>query len=155
MQKMKLKVIAFLWLIWTIDAAYLTNEAYKLKEKTQAFWNFWSEQMWMICDVSSTFSCSSVFKEDFAWIFWVPFSGIALVVYPIILLIALLWLKWKIKNPFKILLAMWIWGLAFNGYIIYHEYLVSTYCLLCLLCTLIISTILWISIAWLKNKNEK
>jgi uncharacterized membrane protein len=44
----------------------------------------------MACDLNSTFSCSSVFKEDFAWIFGLPFSGIALAVYPIIAIIAIL-----------------------------------------------------------------
>jgi len=153
MHKIKLKIITLLWLAGTIDAAYLTNEAYKIKDKLQTFWNFWWEQIWMACDVNSTFSCSTVFKEDFAWIFGLPFSGIALAVYPIIAIIAILWLKWKIKNHFKILLIMAIWGLLFNSYVIYNEYLIWAYCLLCIICTAIIITVWSLSIAWLKNKK--
>jgi len=153
MHKTKLIIISLLWLAGTIDAAYLTNEAYKIKDSLKTFWWFWQEKIWMACDVNSTFSCSSVFKEDFAWIFWLPFSAIALAVYPIIGLIAFVGLKWKIKNHFKILLIMAIWGLIFNSYVIYNEYLIWAYCLLCLICTVIIITVLGISIAWLKGKK--
>ena len=155
MWKIKLRIMALLWLAWTLDAAYLTNEAYKIGDKLQTFWNFWWETIWMACDVNSTFSCSSVFKEDFAWIFGIPFSWIALAVYPIIMIIAFLWLKWKIKNSFKILLAMSIWWLLFNWYVIYNEYTIWAYCLLCLICTAIIITVWGLSIAWLKNNNKK
>ena len=153
MNKIKLKIITFLGIIGTIDAAYLTNEAYKIKDKVQTFWNFWWEEIWMACDVNSTFSCSSVFNESFAWILWIPFSWIALIVYPILALIAILWLKWTIKNPLKILFILSILWLLFNWYIIYNEYLVWAYCLLCLLCTAIIITVWSLSIAWLKNEK--
>ena len=155
MWKIKLRIIALLWLAWTLDAAYLTNEAYKIGNKLETFWNFWWKTIWMACDVNATFSCTSVFKEDFAWIFGIPFSWIALAVYPIIMLIAFLWLKWKIKTPFKILLAMSIWGLVFNWYVIYNEYFIWAYCLLCLICTAIIITVWALSIAWLKNNIKK
>lgn len=153
MNKIKLKIITFLGIIGTIDAAYLTNEAYKIKDKVQTFWNFWWEEIWMACDVNSTFSCSSVFNENFAWILWIPFSWIALIVYPILALIAILWLKWKIKNHFKFLLIMAIWGLLFNSYVIYNEFLIWAYCLLCIICTAIIITVWSLSIAWLKNEK--
>jgi uncharacterized membrane protein len=65
-----------------------------------------------------------------------------------------LWLKWKITNPFKILLIMAIWWLIFNWYVIYNESQIWAYCLLCLICTAIIITIWWLSIAWLKNKKN-
>jgi uncharacterized membrane protein len=153
MHKIKLLVIGLLWIIWTIDAAYLTNEAYKIKDSLKSFWWFWEEQIWMACDINSIFSCSSVFKDDFAWILWLPFSAIALTVYPIIAIVAFLWLKWKIKNHFKILLIMSLWGLLFNSYIIYNEYLIWAYCLLCIICTVIIVTILGLSTLWLKNQK--
>ena len=94
MNKIKLRLIALLWLAGTLDAAYLTNKAYKIKDSLKTFWWFWWEKIWMACDVNSTFSCSSVFKEDFAWIFGLPFSEIALAVYPVILIIAILALLW-------------------------------------------------------------
>lgn len=155
MWKIKLIIVALLWLAWTIDATYLTNEAYKIKDKLQTFGWFGWEKIWMACDVNSTFSCSSVFKESFAWILWLPFSEIALLVYPIFILIAILWLKWKIKNPFKILLIIAILWIIFNWYIIINEYLIWSYCLLCLICTTIIMIIWFLSILWLKNKNGK
>ncbi len=154
MWKIKLKIIALLWLVWTINAAYLTNEAYKIKETIT---NFWGEPIWMVCDLNHTFSCSSVFMKDFAWILGFPFPAIALIVYPVIAIIAFLWLKWKINNPFKILLVIAIWGLLFNSYIIYNEYLVWVYCLLCIICAWIIITVWGLSIFWLKDKiiNKK
>jgi uncharacterized membrane protein len=155
MHRIKLIIISLLWLAWSIDAWYLTNEAYKIKEKFHTFWNFWWKEIWMACDVNSTFSCSSVFKEDFAWIFWLPFSGIALTVYPIIAIIAVLGFLWIIKKPFFILLIIAILWLIFNLYVILNEYFIWSYCLLCLICTMIIIIILWLSFIWIKSKNDK
>jgi uncharacterized membrane protein len=101
-----------------------------------------------VCDINNTFSCSSVFSNNFSWIFWVPFSMIAMFVYPLIAIIALLWIFWKINNPFKILFIIWIWWLIFNGYVVYNEYMIWAYCLLCLICTAIIILILILSKIW-------
>jgi hypothetical protein len=60
----------------------------------------------------------------------------------------------KIKSHYKIILGMAIWGIFFNGYIIYNEYLISTYCLLCLLCTLIIIINGGLSLKWIQEKNK-
>ena len=136
----KLKLIIILALISTFNAAYLTYEAYLLKFS-------WGTNSF-ICDVNATFSCSSVFKEDFSWIFGIPFSLIALIVYPIIILIAYLWLKWKCKKPFDILILLSIWWILFNSYIIYNEYILWAFCLLCLMCTAVIISLLWISLLW-------
>jgi len=149
--KKKLISIIILAIAWVIDAAYLTYYAYIAKAQTKVFG--WGGDLWFACDVNSTFSCSSVFNEDFAWILGLPFSGIALAVYPILAIIAILGLTQKIKNHFQILLTMAIWGLIFNLYVIMNEYLVWAYCLLCLMCTAIIITIWGLSIAWLRNKK--
>lgn len=148
----KLISIIVLSSIATFNAVYLTIQAYAIK------WQALNEITPLPCDINSTFSCSSVFTHDFSWIFWIPFPVIAMFVYPIIIAVALLGLLWKIKSHFKILFFMWIWGLLFNSYFIYHEILVSTYCLLCLACTLIIISIavMWkIGMCEEKKKKEK
>ena len=151
MHKNKFISIIVLSMIWTIDAAYLTYSAFLSKTQTKVFG--WGWDLWFACDVNSTFSCSSVFNENFAWIMWIPFSGIALAIYPILAVIAFLWLKSKLKNSLKTLLIMAILGLIFNLYIIANEYIIWVYCLLCLLCTAIIISIWTISIIWLKNEK--
>jgi len=148
-QKIKLAIISLLWLAGSLDAAYLTNEAYKIATKTPIFGQ--SEKIGFVCDINSTFSCSSVFNEKFAWIFGLPFSWIALAVYPLIFLIWILAFFWKIKNPFKYLLIIGIWGILFNSYVIINEYLIWAYCLLCLGCTAIISMVFILSLFWLKK----
>ncbi len=154
----KLITIIILSFIASINAAYLTYNAYLLKASQNVF-NLWNintntDVIWFACDINSTFSCSSVFTNDFAWMFWVPFSLIALIVYPIILLVALLWIKNKIKNVYKILLAIVAGWIIFNWYVIVNEYFVWVYCFLCLICTAIIIAIWGLSIAWLKEKTE-
>lgn len=145
----KLKAIIVLALISTFNAAYLTYEAYLLK--------LWKSTNEFICDINSTFSCSSVFKEDFSWMFGVPFSLIALIVYPIIMLVAYLWITWKISKlkTFNILALLSMWWILFNSYIIFNEFFLKTYCLLCLMCTVIIVSILLISLFWKKEISEK
>ena len=145
MHKKKLISIIVLALVGTFNAAYLTYYAFVAQAaKTQVFG--WKAELGFACDFNSTFSCSSVFNESFAWILWVPFSAIALVIYPVLAIVALLGLLGKMKKHFSILLAMAIWGLMFNGYVIYNEYVVWVYCALCLACT-------WIIIAiWVMSK---
>jgi uncharacterized membrane protein len=104
----KLITIIMLSFIASLNAAYLTYNAYLLKASENTF-NIELGDNSVIefaCDFNSTFSCSSVFSHDFAWVFGVPFSLIALIVYPIIMLIAYLGIKEKIKNVYKIILAM-------------------------------------------------
>ncbi len=141
----KLLFIVIISIIATFNAGYLTYMAYT---------TVWVENAIYACDVNEIFSCSSVFNEKFAWIFGVPFSLIALFVYPIIVLVALLWLFKKIKSHYKIILLMSIWWVLFNSYIIYNEVLVATYCLLCLMCTVIIVINWSLSIKWLREKNN-
>ncbi len=154
----KLTAIIVLSFIASINALYLTYNAYILKWAQNQFnienINWVNPSLWFACDFNSTFSCSSVFSHDFAWIFGIPFSMLALIVYPTILILAFLAIKWKIRNIYKILLtitAMWI---LFNWYVIINEYIVWVYCLLCIICTAIIISIGWISIAWLKQQSK-
>jgi len=145
MKNIKLIVIAILSFIASINAGYLTYSAYQVKAKIV------SESF---CDINSTFSCTSVFNNDFAWFWGIPFSEIALVVYPILVWLAIWGLKWNTKKAYLSILVLSVWWLAFNSWIIFNEYAIWTYCILCLICTLII-TINWIlSVIWLKNFNS-
>ena len=144
MKDKKLTIIAIISFLASINAAYLTYSAYQLKAKLAS---------WSFCDISKTFSCSSVFNYDFAWFGQIPFPAIALLVYPILVWLAIWWLKWNTKKAYLSILILSIWWLAFNSYIIFNEYQIWSYCLLCLLCTLII-TINWI-LAFIGIKNTK
>lgn len=138
-----LYAILVLALISLWNAVYLTISAFDYKD-----WNTSK----LFCDVNDTLSCSSLFSFDFAWICGIPFPAIAMVVYPIIALIALLGIFWKCKKAFHIMLWLWIWWMMFNLYIIYNEYVVWIYCLACLACTLAITTITILSAIWIKYK---
>lgn len=141
----KLYAIIILSFFSILNAIYLTIWAFNYKA--------WDTSE-LFCDVSSTFSCSSLFSFDFAWIFWIiPFPLLAMIVYPIIAIIAFMWVKKVIKNPFLPILILWIWWMLFNSYIIYNEYLVWIYCLACLACSFAITTIAIISSFGLRNKK--
>lgn len=142
MKEKKLIIIAILSFLASINAWYLTYSAYQLKAKLAS---------WSFCDISKTFSCSSIFNYDFARFWQIPFPSIALIVYPILFGLAIWWLKWNMKKAYLSILVLAIWWLSFNSWIIYNEYSVWTYCILCLICTVII-TINWIlSAIWLKK----
>jgi len=141
---MKNYLIIFLSLIAEFNAIYLTQSAYNLK---------WQQETsnWF-CDINETLSCSSVFNFDFAWFFWLPFSALAIWVYWLVILITVLWMKWKIRNHFRYLFWIWIAWLWFNWYIIFNEYFVNTYCLLCAMCTVIMAFITYTAF---KNMRAK
>lgn len=148
--KTKLIIIIILSLIAIFNASYLTIGAYDLLEAK----NNSTGIVPFVCDINSTFSCSSLFNYSFTRIFWVPFPMIALFVYPLIVLIAVLWLIGVIKNHFSILFYLWIGWFLFNSYFIVNEIMVNTYCLLCLMCTFIIITIAVLSKYWeMQNKQ--
>lgn len=151
----KLIIIIVISTIAIINAVYLTNEAFNLQNYINNSWSlFWAKNnVWFLCDLNETFSCSSVFKNDFAWILGIPFSLIALFVYPIIVILAILGLIKKINIHYKIILTLAILWILFNWYIIINEYLIWAYCILCLICTLII-IINWIlSCVWIRKNS--
>ncbi len=144
MKDKKLITIAIISSLASMNALYLTYSAYELKANLSS---------WSFCDISNTFSCTSVFNNDFAWFWGIPFSEIALVVYPILVGLAIWWLMWNSKKAYLSILILSIWWLLFNSYIIFNEYGIWTYCILCLICTLII-TINWIlAFIWLKKSK--
>lgn len=125
--KKKLSIVMAFCVIAIVNAWYLTKMAY-------------SELSWpSFCDISDTISCSSVFNHTASQIFGVPFPVIALVVYPVLLLVAFLWYKHKISSHRTWLCWLSLGWMLFNAYIIYQEaFVIKAFCPLCLLCTAII-----------------
>lgn len=142
----KLYTILGLALFWLANAVYLTISAFNYQA--------WDTSK-LFCDLSSTFSCSSLFAFDFAWIAWFPFPSIAMVVYPVLIWIALLGIFGKINKHFHILGTLAILGMMFNAYIIYHEFQVGIFCPACLACTLAITLIALLSMIWIYQSPKK
>lgn len=126
----KLLIVMVLCVIAIFNAAYLTHMAYSQLSGPS------------FCDISNTLSCTSVFNHTASQIFGIPFPVIALVVYPILLLIAFLWYRNIISHHRTWLRWFSFWWMLFNWYIIYQEaFVIKAFCPLCLLCTAIIITI--------------
>ena len=145
MKNKKLLIIAILSTIAILNAWYLTYQAYQLIS--------WVTTSWF-CDLNNFASCTNVLASPYSRIFGIPIPAIALVVYPLILLISLLWYYWKIRKPFHILLGMSIWWIIMSAYFIYQEvFNIWALCLLCLMCSVIICSIFIISIMWIYEKK--
>lgn len=130
MNKRKLLSVIILTIIATLNAAYLTHMAYGQLNGPS------------FCDISATMSCTSVFNNTASQIFGIPFPAIALVVYPVLFLIALWWYLNKISRSQQALRRLSLGGFLFNSYFIYQEaFVIKAFCPLCLLCTGIIITI--------------
>lgn len=135
--------ILILSFLATLNAWYSTHYALTLNKASN-----WSNA----CNIANMFSCSSVFQQDFAWFFWLPFTVIALVVYPIILILAIAWIKWYKKSSL-IISILTFWWLIFNFWILYSKFSAWVYCALCLACSVIIVSILTISLIDIKKSN--
>lgn len=131
------------------NAVYLTNQAYTLKTKLAESAGTYSS----FCDINSTFSCSNVLISPRAQFFGFPFPALAMLVYPVIFLIALLGYLGICRKAFPILAGMAIGGMCFNGYYIYQEaFYIGSFCPLCLACSAIIVTILGLALWGMKQK---
>lgn len=129
-------IILLLCIIAIGNASYLSYHAYAFwfAENADALRN-------LPCDISSMFSCSDILKNSRALIFGIPFPMIALMVYPILAILAIIGYVKKSLTPMKIITVMALMGMCFNGYVIYQEIIVMIFCPLCAMCTLIIITI--------------
>ena len=140
-------IILILALIGVANAAYLSIPAYE-------YW-FWADKLalqMMPCDLSDTLSCSGILQNPRSLIFGIPFPMIALVVYPILSVIALMgWLRRRTLEA-KILTGLSAGGICFNSYVIYQESIVGVFCPLCAMCSVIIVTIFVLSIMIWKQK---
>jgi uncharacterized membrane protein len=131
--------IIVLSLVAIVDAAYLSYQAYIIRfvENGNAS---------SFCDLTQSVSCTNVLQSPYSQIFGVSFPWVALVVYPVIL--ALAYFGYKNKNIFqaKVIQVLSFCGMFFNFYIIYLEtFYIFSFCILCLLCTAIITTIFILS----------
>lgn len=143
--KNKYILILALALIALGNAAYLSYTAYQLLHPVAGV------TVTSACDISKTLSCSNVIVHPDTMIAGIPFPYLALVVYPIITLLAIWGLVSMTNKPAKIINWIALGGICFNGYIISQEVLyVHAYCLLCLICAAIIVTIFGVS--WTMRK---
>jgi uncharacterized membrane protein len=101
-----------------------------------------------MCDVNSTFSCSSVISSPYAQFLGVPVCSIALLVYPVLMILAWLALhKPHTRNLFYTISIIAAMGLMLNLVYVYNEVVyIQKLCPLCLFCTLLILTDLLMSI---------
>lgn len=130
----RLIAIVILSIIAIINAWYLTYKAYciSIDPATQRG----------VCDINAQWSCSDVLAHPAAYIAGIPFPAIALVVYPILLLIAVLGYHRRITRHRDALRYLSVGWILFNSYFIYQEaFTIGSYCPLCLICSGIILTI--------------
>jgi uncharacterized membrane protein len=132
----KFTVIMILAIIATINAWYLSCKAF----------GFFSGKAF--CDINSTRSCANVVNHPAAFIGPIPFPMIALVVYPIIFILALMGSGSSNKKKYYTILSrLSAAGILFNSYFIAQEaFVIKAFCPLCLLCTGVIITILILSL---------
>lgn len=148
----KYLIILVLALIGVFNAVYLSIPAYEYWNGTNSF-----VLQSMPCDISEALSCSGILQNERAIMFSigdfkVAFPMIALVVYPLLVLLALSgWIR-KSLTEAKILTGMAFGGMLFNSYVIYQEFVVGIFCPLCAMCTVIIVTIFILSIMIWKQK---
>jgi uncharacterized membrane protein len=134
------KTIIVLSILGVINAAYLTYLFIKQSLSKVPINTF--------CDINNTFSCTSVITSPYAQIFGISICTIALLVYPVLIILA--WVALQKKNPQNLFFAIAIiaaMGTMMNLLSIYNEYaFIGSYCALCILCSLFIITILIMSI---------
>jgi uncharacterized membrane protein len=138
MLKNKYLVIVLLCLVALVNAVYLSYEAYQ--------YMYAGVEVSSVCDLSQSISCTEVLKSPYSRVFGIPFPWIALVVYPILL--ALAYMGYRTKNILyaKVIQVLVFCGMLFNFFIIYREiFYIYAYCILCLICTLIIVSIFVVS----------
>ncbi len=143
--------IIILTILGMINAFYLSYLAYELVFAAKDGFLAVSP-----CDINDTFSCSNALKSPRVHIFGIPFPMIAAVVYPVLFILSLVAYFRNSVNMIKIITIMAFGGLCFNGYIMYQEYLMQTFCPLCLMCTGYILTIGLTGLSiWQENCKKK
>ena len=138
----KFLIIITLSIIACANAVYLTYQSYAYERANELEKNTFSS----FCDVNNQLSCTRVLQSPYAKFFGMPFPALAMVVYPVLALVALLGYLGLFQKAYITLFCMSVGGACFNGYYIYQEAVhIGAFCLLCLLCSGIILTIAWLS----------
>ncbi len=136
--KNKYLLIVVLCLVALVNAVYLSYEAY--------LYMYTGVEVSSVCDLSQSISCSEVLKSPYSRVFGIPFPWIALAVYPILLALAYMGYRTKEISYAKVIQVLAFCGMLFNFFIIYREiFYIYAYCILCLICTLIIVSVFGIS----------
>lgn len=131
--------IMVLAVIAWFNALYLSYHAIIASATPSDFYSLGNQ---LFCDFNSTFSCSEVFKSADSKIFWLPFPTIAVLVYPVLFCLALLWYVTSNTQFARALTVLALGWMMFNGYFISIEYFkIGAFCPLCLVCSAIIITI--------------
>lgn len=144
--KNKFLLIQVLSFVAIINAGYLSYKAYFVRFVDSA-------GLTSFCDFSSTFACTDVLRHPLSQVFGLSFPWIALVVYPVIFVVALIGYKRLHASYAKAIAIISFLGMLFNGFIIYREAVfIHAYCLLCLLCTIIIVSIFGLSFSMARTK---
>lgn len=108
------------------------------------------------CDAFGAGSCSDVLRHPLSLVFGIPFPFIALVVYPILFCIAWYGRCHATTMPAKVLMVLSGMGMGFNSFIIYREiFFIHQYCLLCLLCTVIIISIFFLALSIVRSAKHE
>lgn len=147
----KFLIISILSFLAVINASYLSYKAYFFRFiDPSGFSSF--------CDVSSLFSCTDVLRHPLSQIFGISFPWVALIVYPILFVLAYTGYlsSEKAYSRTKVLTILSLLGILFNSFIIYREiFFIHTYCILCLMCTFIIISIFGLSVSILRDVKYK
>lgn len=142
------RAIIVLSVIAIVNALYLSYKAY--------FFRYIDPTgLTSLCDFSKLNSCSEVLRHPLSNVFGVPFPWIALLVYPVLLVLA--WYGYTRQSyvQAKIIAVLAFLGMCFNGFIIYREIVfIKSYCLLCLMCTAIIISIFILSIRMVQEGKQ-
>jgi len=149
-RKKGLKIIALMAVLAMIVSGYLVYLHYKPEASS-------------FCDISATLNCDVVNKSIYSELFGLPVSGLGLLVFLGIFILALIGIKDKKFDLFGVkvnsdlivkgLLFISIWNLLFALYLVYIEaFVLYTYCIMCILLDVLIIIILIYAI--LLNKKR-
>jgi uncharacterized membrane protein len=98
------------------------------------------------CDFNQKFSCDIVNRSEYSEIVGIPVAAIGIAGYATLFALATLW-KSRAETPNRLLGAA-IAGLGFALYLTYIEaYVLTTWCILCLISLLLISLISILAVA--------
>jgi uncharacterized membrane protein len=127
-----------------MNALYLSEQAYTFMVLDRAGNSF--------CDLSSSVSCSTVLQSPYSKVFGIPFPWVALVVYPVLFVLAWVGYRTERRTPARALTILSGAGVLFNLFIMYREiFFIKAFCILCAVCTVIIITIFLVSRSLLKK----
>lgn len=132
-----------------VNAAYLSYKAY--------FFRFVDPTgLSSFCDFSATASCTEVLRHPLSQVFGISFPWVALLVYPVLLTLAWVGYRHQSYVQAKILVTLAFLGMCFNAFIIYREiFFIKAYCILCLICTALIISIFFLSLALVRESRGK